>query len=72
MRLRTMFGCFHFSEDHSLEVLVSQLPHRHHGSRRLDLRECHGLALLLLASHIVAQGHLRAQFLGGLAGGRQW
>ena len=61
-----------FAEDHALEVLVGQLCHRHDSLCCLDLREGHGLGFLLLASHIVAQGHLRAQFLRGLAGGRQW
>lgn len=59
------------AQDHALEAFVSQLRHRHHGSGRLDLREGFGLALLLLARHIVAEGDIRAQFIGGLAGSGQ-
>ncbi|MCD6674445.1 MAG: hypothetical protein LT106_16545 [Burkholderiaceae bacterium] len=55
--------------DHALEVLVGELADGGDAARSLDAGQGGGLALLLLAGHVMAQGDFGAQFLGGLAYG---
>jgi len=54
--------------DHALEVLVGELADGSDAARSLDAGQGGGLALLLLAGHVVAEGDLGAQLLGRLAG----
>lgn len=63
IRLRTMFGCFQRPLT-MREVFVGELADGGDAARGLDAGQGGGLALLLLAGHVVAQGYLGAQFLG--------
>ncbi|GAB1391174.1 hypothetical protein MASR1M6_33560 [Rubrivivax sp.] len=50
--------------DHAFEVLVGELADGGDAARSLDAGQGGGLALLLLAGHVMAEGDSGAQFLG--------
>ena len=55
--------------DHALEVLVGELADGGDAARGLDAGQGAGLALLLLAGHVMSECDLGAEFLRGLACG---